>query len=148
MIEEIVLGDFSHSPNFTIEEAENFYSKKDGVEVRYVCSSDLNGEAFSCDIFYRETPHKKFGNRYFGIFKHSGGGGSVFITDADKIEDFIFSMILDDDGVFHYSSHRHHYKKVGRVMIDGGRSYTRTNGYVHSFVVRDGKFVVVNDKEV
>lgn len=141
MSKEIVLNGLSHTPNLEIRDIEVFYSKKDGVEVSYVCSSDLNGEGFSYDIFYRKTPHPKYGNRYFGLFVKPGNG--IFITNADRVEDFVFNMILDKKGVFHYSSHRHDLKVIGNLMIDGGRSYTRTNSKTHSFSVKDGKFIPI-----
>jgi hypothetical protein len=62
-----------------------------------------------------------------------------YIANADRIEDFTFGMVENDDGDLEYSRSRHDYKefKNGNV-IDGGRDYIRSNGKVLVFVVRDG----------
>jgi hypothetical protein len=87
------------------------------------------------DIFYRTGgPHPEFGNQYFGLFQTEG---SVFITDADMVCDFIFSMIKVGD-TFHYSQSRHDYKMIGMKMIDGGRQYVRSNCSTFPFQVKDG----------
>ena len=56
-----------HSPLFNIKKAEELYTEKDGVEVKYVCTTDLRNSDIPADIFYRETPHPEFGNYYFGL---------------------------------------------------------------------------------
>ena len=65
------------------------------------------------------------------------------ITNADKVEDFEFGLIEDDDGNLQYSAHRHDYKKFENGnMIDGGRSYIKSNGCpIHMHVVLDGEMV-------
>ena len=55
-----------HYPLFNIKKAEALYTEKDGVEVKYVCTTDLRNSDIPADIFYRETPHPQFGNYYFG----------------------------------------------------------------------------------
>ena len=71
------------------------------------------------------------------------------ITNADKVEDFEFGLIEDDDGNLQYSAHRHDYKKFENGnMIDGGRSYIKSSGCpVYMYVVRHGKMVKKNDYE-
>ena len=109
-----------HEPIFKTDAMVEHYSKKDGVEVKYVCSSALGSEAQAMDIFYRATPHPEFGNRYFGMYVDQKD--RVMITNADRIEDAEFAMIEDTNGDLHYSAHRHDYKTVDGKMVDGGRA--------------------------
>ena len=132
-----------HKPRFNTNKVCEHYSKKDGVPVTYVCTSALGNEAQAMDIFYRETPHPEFGNRYFGIYDTFAGGG-VFICNADKIEELEFGLVEDDGGDLVYSSHRHDYKQFSNGnMIDGGRAYIKcAANEVKHYVVRDGKMVM------
>lgn len=131
-----------HNPIFDSAKVEQLYTEKDGVDVRYVCTSALGSEARAMDIFYRETPHPEFGNRYFGLFRDNIN--RLMITNADRIEEVEFAMIEDSEGTLHYSAHRHDYKEVDGKMIDGGRAYVRTDTKTHPFVVKDGKLVKVD----
>ena len=79
------------------------------------------------DIFYRETPHPEFGNKYFGLYQDPIQN-HMMITNADKIEGVEFAMIKDRDDKYWYSSHRHDCLFIDGGMIDGGRAYVRTNG--------------------
>lgn len=130
-----------HRPIFDVEKAARLYSEKDGVEVKYVCTSALGSEAQAMDIFYRATPHPEFGNRYFGLYHSSRG---IMITNADKIEEAEFGM-KEVDGKWHYSQHRHDFYTVGDVSLDGGRAYFRVVGNVNlptKFLqVKNGEFV-------
>jgi hypothetical protein len=128
-----------HEPIFKTDAMAEHYSKKDGVAVKYVCTSALGGEAQAMDIFYRDTPHPEFGNRYFGLFIDQQD--RVMITNADIIDGAEFAMIEDGEGNLHYSAHRHDYKSVDGKMIDGGRAYIRSSGSVELFKVRDGEIV-------
>jgi hypothetical protein len=137
----------AHHPLFNTTTIAEYYSEIDGVPVKYVCTSALTSDAnWAVDIFYRETPHPKHGNRYFGIYKDSYN--LVMICNADKIEDLRFSMIEGPSG-WEYSQHRHDYRQVGQAAIDGGRSYVRLVGYgnaqikVEVMKVKDGQFVKV-----
>lgn len=129
-----------HEPQFDTQKIVDIYSEKDGVPVKYVCTSALGSEEFAMDIFYRETPHPTFGNRYFGIYQHPYSG-NIMITSADKIESAGFGMIKDTEGTLHYSSHRHDYKVIDGKMIDGGRAYVKTNSHVIYYKIKDGEFV-------
>ena len=134
-----------HEPLFDTDKICEHYTKKDGVPITYVCTSAPGGEAQAMDIFYRETPHPEFGNRYFGLF-HDAFNGNLMITNADKIEQVEFGLIEDDDGNLQYSAHRHDYKsfKNGN-MIDGGRAYIRSGTHpVNVYVVRNGEMVEKN----
>lgn len=137
-----------HRPIFDTAKIIEHYSKKDGVPVTYVCTSALGGEAQAMDIFYRETPHPEFGNRYFGLYFRSTGPldeqRQLCITNADKIEEAEFGM-KEYNGEWHYSQHRHDFYTIGDVSLDGGRAYFRCVGNVNSptkwLEVKDGEFV-------
>jgi hypothetical protein len=135
-----------HEPLFDTAKIEQIYTDKDGVEVKYVCTSAIQQDAaFAADVFYRATPHPQFGNRYFALY-HSTDTRliqkrHIMITNADRIEDFEFGMI-EVDGKYYYSQHRHDYKVVEGKMIDGGRAYIRSGAHVVDvFKIQDGKFV-------
>jgi hypothetical protein len=132
------LMNIQHSPLFNTEKVEALYTKKDGVEVKYVCTSAVDGGTRALDIFFRATPHPEFGNRYFGLYPN---GTDAMITNADLIESLTFAMI-EDDGKYYYSQHRHDCKTVGDNLIDGGRAYVRSGPHpVEVLMVKDGKFV-------
>ena len=139
-----------HSPLFDTAKVEQLYTEKDGVEVKYVCTSATYSTAdFACDVFYRATPHPKFGNHYFGLYTNHfhQDKPTIMIANADSIESFEFGMIEDDDK-YYYSQHRHDYKVVGDKMIDGGRAYIRSGAHdVDVFKIQDGEFVRHNPSE-
>ena len=128
-----------HENLFDIEKVEKIYTEKDGVDVKYVCTTDLNASDVPVDVFYRPTPHPQFGNRYFGIY-HDHMRGHTMITNADIVESFEFGMIRVD-GKYYYSQSHHDYKVVGDKMIDGGRAYIRSSGCDVIMKVRNGKFI-------
>lgn len=135
----------AHRPKFDTAKVCEHYSAKDGVPVKYVCTSALGGQEFAVDIFYRETPHPEFGNHYFGLYHNPySDNAEIMITNADKIEELEFGM-KEHDGQWHYSQHRHDFYTVGDVSLDGGRAYFRCVGNVRSptkfFAVKDGEFV-------
>ena len=131
-----------HYPVSNIEKVIDHFTEKDGVEVTYVCTTDLQSSDVPVDIFYRATPHPKFGNRYFGIFLHPIQK-STMICNADMVEDMSFGMVKNDDGLLEYSQSHHDYKmfKNGN-MIDGGREYIRSTNGCEVYVVRNGEMVV------
>ena len=144
-----------HEPLFNIQKAEAHYTKKDGVDVKYVCTTDLTASDVPMDIFYRAEPHPEFGNRYFGLY-YVRVGDRVMITNADIVESFEFGMI-EVDGTYYYSQSHHDYKVVGDKMIDGGRQYIRSGGGAVAMKVKNGNFIrnygddvanwIGNDKE-
>jgi len=129
-----------HFPITNTDKVIELYSAKDNVPVTYVCTTDLHYTDAPEDIFYRETPHPTFGNRYFSIRVY---GGNVYILNADAIEDCTFGLVEDDDGDLQYSQFRHECKVFDNGnMIDGGREYIRSSYTgVHIYVVRNGKMV-------
>ena len=139
------MSNIAHRPLFDTAKVEKLYSEKDGVPVKYVCTSALGEQNFAVDVFYRETPHPEFGNRYFGIYRNQfADGAQVMITNADVIEEVEFGM-KQVNGKWHYSQHRHDFHTVGDVSLDGGRAYFRVVGNVDSptkfFEIKDGEFV-------
>lgn len=129
----------NHEPIFKIEKVIDHYTKKDGVPIEYVCTTSLDSSGLPTDVFYRETPHETFKNRYFGLY--SGLWSlQTMICNADVIEKLEFGMI-EFENEWYYSRHRYDCVLVGNQMIDGGRAYIRATGPYDVFVVRDGKFV-------
>jgi len=133
-----------HEPQFDTDKICEHYSNKDGVPVNYVCTSALGDEAQAMDIFFRETPHPEFGNRYFGLYRNAMSG-NLMITNADRIESVEFGLVEDDTGDLQYSAHRHDYKRFENGnMIDGGRAYIKSSMCeVKHYVVRNGEMVEV-----
>jgi hypothetical protein len=135
-----------HNPKLDVQKAAQLYSEKDGVPVKYICTSSISKfGSTAADIFFRETPHPEFGNRYFGLFVNHEG--NLMITSADKIEELDFDMVEVNDEL-HYSQHRHDFRSVGNdVAIDGGRDYFRVSFMDpqsfkrKSLKVKDGEFV-------
>lgn len=133
--------EIAHRPIFEVEKVIELYEEKDNVPITYVCTSDLRASDVPCDIFYRETPHPQFGNRYFGLF-HDHVRDCLMITNADIVEELDFGMLYHD-GKYHYSQCHHDYHQVGDRAIDGGRQYTRivgNNGVAYIFKVKNGIF--------
>lgn len=130
-----------HDALFNKEAIIEHYSEKDGVEVKYVCTTDLKASDVPVDVFYRGTPHPQFGNRYFGLF-WDHRRNSLMITNADVVESFEFGMI-EQDGKYYYSQSHHDYKVLDNgKMIDGGRVYIRSSqGCDVVMRVVNGKFI-------
>lgn len=127
-----------HYPITNITQAEQLYSETDRVPITYVCTTELSN-GYIGDIFYRDTPHPKFGNKYFALFFRDD---KLYIANADQVEDLTFGVVENDEGNLEYSQYRHDYKsfKNGN-MIDGGRDYIRSSGKVKVFVVRNGQTI-------
>ena len=114
-----------HNPNFDVAIVTEHYSTKDGVPVKYVCTTDLRASDVPVDVYYRPTPHPEFGNHYFGLY-HDHVRNHMMICNADIVESLEFGMI-EVDGKYYYSQSHHDYKVVEGKMIDGGRAYIRSS---------------------
>ena len=136
----------NHEPLFDTAKVEEHYGRKDGCEIRYVCTSDLNASDVPCDIFYRAEPHPDYGNRYFGLYWDSIRD-CMMITNADVIESLEFGMIKVD-GKYYYSQSHHDYKTVGDKMIDGGRAYIKSSGGTTVMRIKNGKFYAADVKDL
>lgn len=134
-----------HEPLFDTAKVEEIYGRKDGCEVRYVCTSDLRASDVPCDIFYRAEPHPDFGNRYFGLYWDSVRDCTM-ITNADIVESLEFGMI-EVDGKYYYSQSHHDYKVVENKMIDGGRTYIKSSGAT-VMRITNGKFYAEDIKDL
>lgn len=128
-----------HPTIFDKDKVIDIYSKKDGVEIKYVCTTDLKHSDMPADVFYRETPHPVFGNRYFSLFYNHNG--SVMIGNADIVETLEFGMIKSSDDEWYYSSSHHDCIFIEEKMIDGGRAYIRSSGLDGVFKIVNGEFV-------
>jgi len=118
------------------DNVEKLFSEKDGVKINYVCTTEFNETKTVADIFYRDTPHPKFGNRYFAIFFR---GADPYIANADDVEKLTFGMVENDNGELEYSTSRHDYKSFNNGnMIDGGRDYIRSSPNMKIYFVRNG----------
>ena len=129
-----------HAPISDTAKVVEHFTKKDGVPITYVCTTDLKNSDVPVDVFYRATPHPDFGNKYFGLFKHPITDATM-ICNADVVEDLTFGMIKDNNGDYWYSKSHHDYLVVDDKMIDGGREYVRSNAEVHLFKVKDGMMI-------
>jgi len=129
-----------HEPQFDVEKVESHYTEKDGVEVKYVCTTDLRTSDVPVDVYYRATPHPQFGNRYFGLFQDYVRG-HMMITNADVVEELEFGMVKNDNNEWQYSISHHDYRKFENGnMIDGGRQYIKSSNGAVSMRVKNGKF--------
>ena len=131
----------NHRPMTDTEQVCKVYSEKDGVPIKYVCTSSLTPRGRPFDVFFRETPHPEFGNRYFGI-------DGKYITNGDAVESMYFECLKGPLG-WTYSQYVHDFVGVGDdAAIDGGREYTKVSFRSADkipkrgrFKVRDGQFL-------
>ena len=134
-----------HFPIFDTEAVLEHY-KSEGA--KYVCTTELKTYSVPVDVFYRPTPHPVYGNRYFGLYRDHISN-SVFICNADVVENLEFGMIDNGKDEWTYSQDTHDFLSWGENYIDGGRAYTRVGGNilpkVVSLKVVDGEFKEVKD---
>lgn len=134
----------NHEPLFDAKKVIEHYEEKDGVAIKYICTTDLRASDVPVDVFYRESPHPEFGNRYFGLY-YDNVRGHMMITNADIVEELEFGMI-EHEGKYYYSQSHHDYKAITETkFIDGGRMYVRHNPNEEFFKlmkVKNGKFIV------
>lgn len=129
-----------HCPITDIDKVCKLYSEKDGVPIKHVCTTEFHDTI--ADVFYRETPHPEFGNKYFAILFRND---KPYIANADRVEDLTFGMVENDEGNLEYSVHRHDYKSFQNGnMIDGGRDYVRYSGKVTYYKVEKGEMMHVS----
>ena len=125
-----------HYPILDIEKVIKHYEEKDNVPITYICTTDLRVSDRPVDIFFRESPHPEFGNRYFGLYAYNG---DLIICNADNVEELEFGVVENDVGELEYSQSHHDYKRFDNGnMIDGGRVYIRGNNCKKVYVVQNG----------
>ena len=132
-----------HKPQFNIEKVTAHYTKKDGVPVHYVCTSDLDESDKPFDIYYRDTPHPEYNNYYFGLYADDD---RMMICKADAIEKYQFGMISDAKEEWVYSQSIEDESKTDTGFISGGRQYISRGGNLETqdhivCKVLDGEFV-------
>lgn len=129
-----------HNPLFDVETITAHYTEKDGVPVKYVCTTDLVASDMPVDVYYRKTAHPTFGNHYFGLY-YDNVRDNLMICNADIVEELEFGLVENDNGELEYSTSHHDYKhfKNGK-MIDGGRAYVRSSMGVLLYGVKNGEF--------
>ena len=129
-----------HFPTLDTEAALEHY-KSEGA--KYVCTTELKAYGIPVDVFYRPTPHHVYGNRYFGLYRDDFPN-SVYICNADAVENLDFCVIDNGKGEWTYSQYTHDFLSWGEGYIDGGRAYTRVGGNilnrVKSLRIIDGEF--------
>jgi hypothetical protein len=137
--------DIKHPTIIDKDKVIEIYEAKDGVPIKYVCTTDLSRSDVPTDIFYRDSPHPEFGNRYFGLYYSTDTRliqkRHLMITNADMVEGFEFGMIKDSDNNWYYSSSHHDCIFIEDKMIDGGRQYIRSTGLDGVFKIVNGEFV-------
>ena len=140
-----------HNPQFNIDKITAYYTKKDGVPVHYVCTSDLDESDRPFDIYYRDTPHPVHNNYYFGLYADEED--SMMICKADSIERHTFGMISEPDtDEWVYSQSQHNRVANDSGYIDGGRKYIKRGGDLDNqehiiCKVLDGEFVTGDENE-
>jgi hypothetical protein len=60
-----------HYPQFDTKKVIKHYEEKDNVPITYICTTDLRVSDHPVDVFFRESPHPEFGNRYFGLYTYN-----------------------------------------------------------------------------
>jgi hypothetical protein len=135
-----------HNPQFNIDKVTAHYTKKDGVPVHYVCTSDLDESDRPFDIYYRKTPHPIHNNYYFGLY-YSHDIDRMMICNADSIEKYQFGMISETDtDEWVYSQSHHDSVEIDSGFIGGGRRYIRRGGDLNGYdyvirTVKNGKII-------
>ena len=141
--------EIKHKPQFNIEKVTAHYTKKDGVPVHYVCTSDLDESDRPFDIYYRDTPHPEHNNFYFGLY--TDDEDRMMICKADTIEKYTFGLISDQDE-WVYSQCHHDFVETDSGYIDGGRRFIKRGGELDNqkhivAKVVDGVFVTGEETE-
>lgn len=132
-----------HNPQFDIKKTTAHYTKKDGVPIHYVCTTDLDESDMPVDIYYREESHSAHTNYYFGLYSLEE---KVMICKADLVEKLDFGMISDTGEEWVYSRSHHDVVNIESGFIDGGRKYIKRGGdfdvlQYTACKVKDGEFV-------
>lgn len=129
----------NHRSIFNVKDIEKAFTERDGVPIKYVCTTELDTPDVVFDIFYRSTRHPKFKNHYFGL---TISGEDVIIVNADSVEKLKFAVV-PYKGKGHYSRAQHDYVEIGNGgSVDGGRQYIRLGGQAGqtylTYIVKDG----------
>ena len=119
--------------------------------VEYVCTTDVyqveTDETNYCDVFVQWPRHEAYGNQYFGFYTE---GDVQKICNADKVEDYIFGMVENDNGDLVYSANTIDYQSFDNGnWISGGRDTLQFNGDISYYKLANGEFYEVRiDDEI
>lgn len=127
-----------HFPTLDTEAALEHY-KSEGA--KYVCTTELKAYGIPTDVFYRPTPHPVYGNRYFGLYRDSFSN-SIFICNADTVEELEFNVIDNGKGEWTYSQYAHDFLSWGEGYIDG-KGVINVHGHIHSNPSPEGPYKCV-----
>lgn len=110
---------------------------------KYVCASEHKEHIV--EIFYSDKPRAVSKSRYFALYYDNDG--KLMITNGSFIEDQELQAVIADNGQIIYSRYRHDYvtSDDGSAVIDGGRSYIRTNKPTILLKVKDGILIHVQN---
>jgi hypothetical protein len=135
-----------HRPYFNTESIIRHYEEKEGVPIKYVCSTDLVASDCPVDVFFRSEPHPKFGNRYFGLY-YDVIREQTMIVNADMVEELFFGMVpYKEDSITYSISHHDFITTPAGHIVDGGRVYVRHSGECKMYKVVDGYMVPDEDQ--
>lgn len=129
-----------HTTITNIDKIIETYKNTEGVDVVYVCTTDIKYSDKPVDVFYREEKHPQFGNNYFGV---SIDNDKIRVCNADVCTNCFFGVVENDEGMLEYSSSLSEGKTFENGnMIGGGRSKILSNGPVDIFKIKDGQMVL------
>lgn len=128
--------EIKHTTVTQIDKVIETYKNTEGVDINYVCTTDLITVDLPVDVFYRETPHPEHGNNYFGLIVE---GDKIKILNADMITNLHFGMVQNDEGMLEYSRSANDAKAFQNGnTISGGRVRIKSNAPCDIFKIVDG----------
>ena len=115
--------------NYHFNEDMIFHLEK-SYDAKFICETSIKDASKGwyntpVALFYANVKHPQ-GSNWFAIFQHSDGGFSITNGISAVEPDNKLVGITDGKDVV-YSSHRHHFSKLGNGYIDGGRDYAKLN---------------------
>ena len=128
--------EIKHTTLTQVDTVIETYKNTEGVDINYVCTTDLVTTDHPVDVFYRKEPHPQFGNNYFGLLIKND---AIEIVNADMVTNLHFGMVENDDGLLEYSRTANEAKafKNGNT-ISGGRVRIKSNAPCDIFKIVDG----------
>ena len=134
---DIFKMDIKHDTLTNVDQIIKTYKQTEGVDVKYVCTTDIVTGNTPADIFYRDTKHPEYNNNYFGLLINGESG--VTIMNADMVTELHFGMVENDDGLYEYSRTADDTKVFANGNeIAGGRLKIVSNAPCDIFKIVDG----------
>lgn len=129
--------DIKHDTVTNIDKIIETYKATEGVDIIYVCTTDLVVGNVPVDVFYRDTPHPDFKNHYFGVYPE---GTQVKVCNADMITNLHFGVVENDEGALEYSRSLAETKSFANGnQIGGGRIRIQCNAPCDIYKVHEGR---------